>query len=180
MWNLSITRTILCRIKSRTFTPPLPPAHGAGERDYGLAPCNPVFLTTFSCSALPGTESGLVDYSSVDIWAVNVVKIRFRLGFQILFRRLLRRGQRFRCCLRVFALLLVVFHSLLLRDRFMFTSLSWTHPDLLRLFVSVRGLMKVLLSLLLASKPCCILELCYIDLQSPRYSTVGVQHNATH
>ena len=116
MWNRSVTRTILCRVKSRASPPP---AQGVGERDYGLAPCNPVFPSTFTCPALPGTESDLVDYSGLAAWAVNIVKIKFRPGFQILFRRLLRRSQRFPCWLRVLALLLVVFHSFLLRERFM-------------------------------------------------------------
>lgn len=130
MWYLSITRTILCRVISRT-----PPAQGAGERDYGFAPCNPVFLSTFSCPALPGNESGLVDYSGLAIWAVNIVKIKFRPGFQILFLQLFRRGQRFPCWLRVFALLLVVFDSLLLRERFMLISLPWSQPEFLWLTV---------------------------------------------
>jgi len=89
-----------------------PTGTGAREQDYGLSPCNPVIPSAFSLSCCTqGPATGFVDASGLAFWAVSFISVRFRPGFQILFRRLLRCSQMVLCWLHVFTLVLVLFHS---------------------------------------------------------------------
>jgi hypothetical protein len=59
-----------------------------------------VNLVTLLCcrpSALPGAwDCSSRQHSGLAVWAVNLVKLTFRPGCEIWFRRILRLGQRFR------------------------------------------------------------------------------------
>lgn len=84
--------------------------HRGQGQDYGLLLCNPVFPSTFFLSCCTWRPVTGLDATGLAFWAVSFIIMRFRHGFQILCRRLLRCSQTVLCWLHVFTLVLVLFH----------------------------------------------------------------------
>ena len=74
------------------------PWHRTREWDYGLWPCKPVYPLPLHRSAPPWTwNSSYRRHSGLVVWVVYLVKITFKTGCRILFRRISRRRQRVSC-----------------------------------------------------------------------------------
>ena len=92
---------------------------GTGEQDYRLALCKPVSPLPLPWPTLQiAWPSSCWRHRGLAVWAIYIVKTKFRSGFLILLRQILKCGQMFRSMLApCVTFVLLVFHSFIVNLR---------------------------------------------------------------